>query len=191
MGKNGLGRGCESGAGRFSLEQIQGDGHRIYDSSDKILNRPVAIPMLSLSRDLHDVKELMIRFLSPLRIKYNNAFQRDISFPVLVRAALRRISSLEKYYGQREPDLDFRGLCMLAEDISTVEGNTRWCDYKRYSNRQKRNMYFGGLVGSLRVCGDVAPFMPLFRYVHHVTASWLFLAFTFVEKDLIEEGTTT
>lgn len=168
MGRQGLGRGYESGAGRFSLQSISVNNECIYENMDKVLRRPLVFPQLSLEDDPDYQGELGIRFLSPLRLKYKNGYHMQITFSVLVRAALRRVSSLEKYYGGAEPQFDFRGLCRLADNIALTDVDMSWCDYKRYSNRQKREMYLGGLVGSFRVEGEVAPFVPIFQYVQKV-----------------------
>ncbi|MBI5558670.1 MAG: CRISPR system precrRNA processing endoribonuclease RAMP protein Cas6 [Deltaproteobacteria bacterium] len=85
-------------------------------------------------------------------------------FHLLIRAALRRVSSLEETFGQGEPPLDYRGLVRRAEQITARESDCRWVDIERYSNRQKTNMLIGGLQGKLVYEGELAEFLPLLRY---------------------------
>ncbi len=168
MGKSGLGRGNESGAGKFALESIQVDEETIYDSSQGVLKKPATLPLLSLEESRAGTGSMELCFMSPLRLKSGNEFMKSLSFSTLVRASMRRIASLEKCYGPGEPDIDFRGLSMLAEAVDTVDVDVRWRDYKRYSSRQKRDMFLGGLVGRVALSGELSPFVPLFQYVQHV-----------------------
>ncbi len=169
MGKNGIGKHTSDGAGRFSLTAIRAGDRLLYSDTDKLLHQPAMLPQLSLEpQGKSDVSALAIELLSPLRLKSNNGFQRSLSFPVIARAALRRLASLEKCYGAGDPDLDFRGLCAKAESITEVSVDVNWRDYKRYSSRQKSDMLFGGVVGRLEFAGEVAPFVPIFSYVQRV-----------------------
>ncbi len=163
MGQSGLGKkGSNNGAGRYLLTDVSTGGQSLYNEQEKILHRaPDRIlkleeepPALHLSVTLH----------TPLRVKAKNEFQRHITFPLLVRAALRRISSLEKSYSSTPSALDYAGLCRDAEKINLVNHNTHWKEYNRYSNRQKSSMLFGGVVGTLVFSGDLTPFLPLLRY---------------------------
>jgi hypothetical protein len=47
-----------------------------------------------------------------------------------------------------------------AEAIA-VEESTRWADVFRYSGRHGRGIPIGGLVGEVRLRGDLTPFLPL------------------------------
>ncbi len=169
MGKGGLGQGNKIGFGRFCLTSIEMEGELIYSDVNKVLYRPDVIPELLLNTIPDNrVSSLAIDLLSPLRLKHANGLQRKISFHVLVRAALRRISALEKHYGGGDPDLDFSGLCRQAEAVVITEDDITWRDYRRYSNKQKKNMFIGGVVGKLVFEGDLEPFVPLFMYSRHV-----------------------
>ncbi|RLC18770.1 MAG: hypothetical protein DRI57_07960 [Deltaproteobacteria bacterium] len=51
-------------------------------------------------------------------------------------------------------------LSHAADDVRTVSSDLRWEHAIRYSNRQKRSMPFGGLIGEVTFAGDLAPFWP-------------------------------
>ncbi len=44
-----------------------------------------------------------------------------------------------------------------------ASADLRWLDWERWSQRQNAAMKLGGLVGTLTLEGDVAPFAPLLR----------------------------
>jgi CRISPR/Cas system endoribonuclease Cas6 (RAMP superfamily) len=77
---------------------------------------------------------------------------------------LRRISSLFNYYGDGEPDLDYRGLVRRAEDVRIANSNLKWFDWRRYSNRQDQAMLMGGIVGSVTYMGQIEEYMPLINF---------------------------
>lgn len=169
MGNRGLGKDARNGGGKYHISGVKHAGLEIYTSTVGVLNQPESFPRLEPDAEVgQDCEELGLHLLTPLRIKNNQSFVRKVTFSHLIRAALRRVSMLEDYYGGGEPAYDYRGLCQLAEDVQKVADDTAWLDYKRYSNRQKRDMMFGGLSGSMRFRGDLTPFIPLLRYAERV-----------------------
>jgi len=89
-------------------------------------------------------------------------------FHLLVRAALRRVSTLENGHGNGEPDLDYPGLVKRAGAITIKNSDCRWQELTRYSNRQQTAMLLGGLQGSIEYQGDLTEFVPLLRYCETV-----------------------
>ena len=129
---------------------------------------PAAPPALALEHAETAARELAVELITPLRIKKDNHLLVRPDFADLARAALRRVSMLESHYGGGPPALDFRGLLKLAETVVPISKDIRWLEHRRYSNRQKNDMLFGGLVGEMRFQGELAPFLPLFRYCERV-----------------------
>jgi hypothetical protein len=117
MGKNGLGRGAGSGDGQFSLRCVEQAEDVLYHNDTCVLNRPRVLPKLKLEDNGTEADALAVDLLSPLRIKSNTGFVRSVDFPLLVRAALRRVSMLERHYGGGEPELDFSGIVRQAEAL--------------------------------------------------------------------------
>ena len=165
MGETGLGRRGENGRGLFALAAVASDGITLYDGYKKTLYQGQPLTNLDLQlQPSNPVNSLTVRLLTPLRLKHDNRLQETLPFHLLIRAALRRISSLEEAFGQGEPQLDYRGLVRRAEQVVTRESDCRWIDLKRYSNRQKTDMLIGGLQGTLVYEGELAEFLPLLRY---------------------------
>ncbi len=165
MGVSGLGRGAKNGQGRFRLEAIESQGAVIYDHATKILHQPSNLPRLGLEPPSPISEDSVgIKLLTPLRLKHQNQLQDDLPFHLLIRTALRRISTLSEAYGGGEPDLDYSGLIRRAEKVETAQSAFRWVDLKRFSNRQKSAMLLGGLEGHATYAGKVGEFLPLLRF---------------------------
>ncbi|MBM4289801.1 MAG: CRISPR system precrRNA processing endoribonuclease RAMP protein Cas6, partial [Deltaproteobacteria bacterium] len=84
------------------------------------------------------------------------------------RAALRRLATLNQHYGGGEPPLDYRGLVARAQAVAITNSSLRWFDWERYSNRQDKAMFMGGMVGAITYQGNLAEFLPLLRYAEKV-----------------------
>ena len=68
---------------------------------------------------------------------------------------------LDASHGPTAPQQDFAALVKQASAVTAYAPDTRWMSWGRYSQRQQREMHFSGLVGSIRLEGDLMPFAPL------------------------------
>lgn len=167
MGNSGLGKGTKRQEGRYVLSSVSVAGKIIYSGDGKRLSA-VKPEQLALAPGGDSASHIIFSLQSPLRLKFENFFLRRITFLHLVRAALRRIHILESSYGDPNVSYDFKRLCAMAEQISTAADSTRWIEYQRYSNRQKNNMLFGGVMGELSFAGELDEYLPFFRYAERV-----------------------
>lgn len=165
LGETGLREGARTGSAQFTLENIRSGDTVIYDGSRKFMDRNLPLTDIGL-KDSSDqpVTNLTVRLLSPLRLKQHNQFQDSLPFHVLVRAALRRISTLENAHGRGEPDLDYADLVKRAAGIAIKRSECRWRDLTRYSSRQNTIMLLGGLQGTITYEGDLTEYLPLLQY---------------------------
>jgi len=165
LGGLGLGRSSANGLGRFSLVAVTRDGEEIYRADTKVLRHASPLIPLSVQPAAHGgATSLAIDLITPLRLKQDNHFQTSLPFHMLVRAALRRISSLENAYGEGEPALDYAGLVRRAQNVTLGHSTCQWVELERYSNRQKTAMLMGGLLGTLRYEGNLDEYVPLLKY---------------------------
>ena len=105
---------------------------------------------------------LRLRFLTPTRIRVEGGLQAELSFPLLVRNLLRRVSLLMATHGDAPLELDFRGLLARAARIETRAAALDWWDWERYSARQRAKMKLGGFVGEVEYAGaGLEEFLPL------------------------------
>jgi len=169
MGKIGIGRQIEGRRARFVLQSVRSAGQAIYDAVHRTLSPAEAVE-LSLERPppAKAVTFLTVRLLTPLRLKYQNRLQADLPFHVLLRAALRRLSALNSWFGAGEPPLDYKGLTARAQEVKVRSAALRWYDWQRYSHRQDQAMLMGGLVGEVTYAGDLSEFIPVLRYAEKV-----------------------
>jgi len=171
MGKVGIGKRINGKRARFSLRDITTNGERIYTYKEKILKKGEFCLSLNLPEHIamsEDIPQIRLLIESPLRLKFGNRLTAVLPFHVLVRAMLRRISSLFNYYGDGEPKLDYRGLVKRAQDIRISDSDLTWFDWRRYSSRQDQEMLIGGMVGSVTYRGTLSEYMPLIEFCSEV-----------------------
>lgn len=101
---------------------------------------------------------------SPLRLQQNGkpATARSLDARVLLVTLARRWQLLlDVHLGASAPQQDFAGLSARAAAIALRGQDLHWFDWGRYSQHQQREMKLGGLLGSLHLHGDLAPFATL------------------------------
>jgi len=171
MGSIGIGRKINETRGRFVLEGVRLGERLIYSRTDEKLRAADAIEDLTLKESVYDEgKNIRLKVIleTPLRIKFENRLKADLPFHVLVRAMLRRVSSLLNCHGDGEPPLDYRGLVRQAEAVRIVQDHLQWVDWRRYSFRQDQDMLMGGIVGSVTYEGKIGAYMPLIEFCSQV-----------------------
>ena len=172
MGKIGIGKKIEGRRGQFILKSITSGMKIIYCHTDKTLKMPepqqlVYTENLNTSTDKHTV--LTITLETPLRLKFENRLISALPFHVLVRAMLRRVSSLLICYSpDQHPSIDYQRLVRDAQEVNIVESNLKWFDWKRYSSRQDEKMLMGGMIGSVTYEGRLEPFIDLIDFCSKV-----------------------
>jgi hypothetical protein len=100
------------------------------------------------------IDTLTLHFLTPTRLKHADHFvEGPPPFHVVVRALMRRVSSLSYFYGGQRWEVDYRGWIGRAEQVQIADAEVRWQDWERYSTRQGREMNLGGIVGRVTYAG--------------------------------------
>jgi hypothetical protein len=163
LGDVGLGRG----RARFQLKQVWardplGPWETLiyHGPSDALRNAE----MTASSAEIEGVAaalpdhELSVRFLTPTCLKHAGEMAREPAFHVLVRALLRRVSSLCYFHCGERWETDYKGLVARAQEVETVEAAARWQGWERYSSKQDRRIGMGGVVGKMRYAGPLASF---------------------------------
>jgi len=166
LGRQGLGREL----GRMALDTVTAvsawDGTRtpLYSAGLPTL-QPDAPPMTWADVERRaaalPTDRMRVRFLTPTRLKHGGGWARRPEFHILIRALLRRLSSLAYFHCGERLEADFRGLIAQAEQVRLGECDLRWVERERWSGRQQRAMSLGGLVGEAEYVGDLSPFRSL------------------------------
>lgn len=169
MGRQGIGRGDKGKRAPFILQEVMVEGQCIYGEGDSRLENIPPPAELHLAPASPGPGALELRLVTPLRLKWDNRFQAQLPFHVLVRAMLRRVSALFQAHGGGEPALDYRGLVKRAQSVEVVEEDLHWLDIKRYSSRQEQTMLMGGITGRITYQGELGEYLPLLelaRVIH-------------------------
>jgi len=168
LGNIGLGRGW----GKFELERVEAINElreekiEIYSSAKGIINNSILsfdfAEIIEYHRDMLDSRELIIEFLTPMRLKFNNSYVSKPEFHILFRNVLRRLSSLAYFHCDEdlEESIDFKRVIEKSREVEVEEMNTRWLDWERYSSRQDDKMRLGGFIGEVVYRGELKEFIP-------------------------------
>lgn len=128
------------------------EGKRLRASPLPVLTAPTPPPAL---------ETVTLRFLTPLRLQENGHAlpPARLTPTVLLMGAVRRVSLYAKLYGNGVPAWDFKSLAQKAMTITDAK-SLCWRDWSRYSTRQNQSMKLGGVMGTWRLTGNLAPFFP-------------------------------
>jgi hypothetical protein len=171
IGRLGIGKRAGGRRGRFRLDRVTAQGREIYAGGKRRLTMtlpPEDLVLGPVGQGHAAPDRITVSLITPLRLKFQNHLSAGLPFHVLVRAALRRVSSLCDTYGDGEPALDYRGLVARAAAVRAVGEDLRWLDWERYSSRQERAMLMGGIVGSVTYEGPLAEYLPLIEFCARV-----------------------
>lgn len=171
-GRAGVGRG----RARFALETVcqrEADGRTstiyngpsnrfLWEADEQRLDMFIRARQLQFSD--HALERVRLRFLTPTRVRIGGDLQSELPFDLLVRSLLRRLWQLMLVHGDETRTLDHRALIERARAVPTLHQALTWCDWERYSHRQRTKMRLGGFVGEVEyeLKGDArADFLPL------------------------------
>jgi len=164
MGKRGIGKRVKGKRAAFKLNQVTHKDQVIYSDSDNKFARPESLECIvcpdKISHSL-DVSRVKVTFITPFRTQFKNKLYGDVKFHILARAMLRRISTVFKLFGEKEPELDYKGIIDRANGVEIVDNKTKWTEWRRYSSRQNTGMFMGGVSGEIIYSGCLEEFIPL------------------------------
>lgn len=148
--------------GKCLLTHVKKGAELVYEARDTNINTISPVYARELFQNTTSYPEIVkMDFLTPLKLSRNRQFIRnDLSFPDIFRSLIRRIGLLAYFHCDLEPDFDFRRLIYLSKQVQTMEDQTIWKDWSRYSTRQNKTMPAGGLLGNISFQGDIEPFWP-------------------------------
>ncbi len=106
----------------------------------------------------------MLHFHTPLRLQVQGKPARASQLTardLLIALARRHQLLRDVHLGAAAPQYDFKTLVRQAEAIKLQADGLRWFDWGRYSQRQQQEMQLGGLLGAVKLHGDLTPFADL------------------------------
>lgn len=114
---------------------------------------------------------LRLHLLTPLRLKVSGRLVDEraagrLRFRDLAFGMLRRVLELACFHLPGAViDWEIRPLLAAASEVRIAAAELAFHDWERWSNRQQRKMGMGGVVGTIDLEGDLAPFLPLLRAI--------------------------
>ena len=156
---------------KFKLEKVIDSNNNIVFQDDKIIKKGKVLNWNEIvkSTKLNIKDKLTLNFTTPLRLSENNDLISNISFSLIIKKLLKRINDICKFHCNKFDKIEDKPFIEKAKNIDVVLNNLKWKDWIRYSNRQKRKMIFGGLVGNITFKGNFEEFLPyiiLGSYIH-------------------------
>ena len=142
---------------RFETESIEQDGVVLYEKEGTTIHKPQT-RNLSITEPAGTARTVKISLLSPLRIRSEGRTAKRLSFFDIAKAALRRLTLVNTFYGNGNMPLKEWSdhLLQLAERVVTHADSLRPFGFDRYSGRQERSVRLDGVTGDIVFC-DVPP----------------------------------
>lgn len=136
----------------------------VMDSQDNIARVPdngvTHEAILARAAAMGDPGALAMRFLTPTRIIDQGRLVQRPAFRPLFQRLVERLSSLWEHYGEGSPPLDYPALMAAAEQVKTIQDETRWIDLESYSSRRGTRTPIGGFAGRAVFQGPLVPLLP-------------------------------
>lgn len=109
------------------------------------------------------------RITAPLRLRREGIYLRNFEMEFFLLSLVRRLEALNCIFWMGKP-LGKEGWNHIKERIpcpEDLEAHTKWQELKRYSNRQKRDVPLGGIVGDISTRGkNLYPWFEVASLVH-------------------------
>jgi hypothetical protein len=181
----GIGRRVDGRRGRFRLKRVDsiglnGNTITVYSDTDEFGHAPpITVTSEEVEQIAHSIErenratrntQGAIHFITPVcfieNVKDDSSVTQkrlvtDLNFTRLMRELGRRLGSLsEAYCDGHRPKLS-----ELFDDAATIRsvGDFAPQEFERYSRRQRARHPVRGIIGALRVEGDLTPFLPYLR----------------------------
>lgn len=162
-----FGRGLGRGDGQAELLRVE-----LISAED----REEPVPAVHASNltipEFSAAEDVLLHLETPLRLEQQGRRigERELTPGIFLRHLIRRVGFL---LGVQRPDLfpleQVHQLNALADKVQGGERQLQWCDWSRYSTRQKQKMTLGGLVGHWQlqeVPEQLLPFIYLGQWLH-------------------------
>ena len=174
--------GMGAGRGRFALrrilaERLDGSEDVLLEEGETVLRPDVSVQshrdVLArvdrlLPRDAAGgVLELLLHFLTPLRLIWNERLVKSPDFAVLFARLLERVDELAVQFagGGRRPAQEVERLQNCALQVRLIEQNTRWVEVASGSSRTQTQTWLSGMVGTARYAAPLAVWRELLPWL--------------------------
>lgn len=141
------------------FEPHQANQQVVFDARESDTLQEINISTTSLP--VLEKEKLQLSIKTPLRIQQKGkVLTQDMQARDFLIALVRRYYLLHEFHGENYIAPDFTALSESAKNIH-CETAFKWCQWDRYSNRQQQKMTMGGVLGTITLSGELAPFLSL------------------------------
>lgn len=172
MGRIGVGRG----RGRFTLLAID-EVHPLLDTERAIMDgRTVKTPTLQITpQGIHDVAKslpehaITLELMTPLRLTAQTVVLKKLEPKIFMQRLIERCQNLADHYAEYDPDtvrpvredwlVAQEGILAAAGELRVGYDDTAWVEAFSRSRRTQRVSPISGLVGRIRLEGDIRPLL--------------------------------
>lgn len=126
--------------------------------------------MIEINNEEIKSKKIILEILTPMRIKEKGHYTKNLQFETIIKALLRRIKLLQKFYDPENLiEFDTKKIVDNSKKNILFFNMSKWIDWGRYSKKQDFYMKLGGIVGEIGYEGDFEDFSKILRigeFVH-------------------------
>lgn len=165
MGETGIGKEKSRFILKKTFSVFENNERLVYQDIDKTFNNePIEIKKDDIFDSLKfNNNKIKIKYITPVRVKYNGKYTENLDFHILIRNLLRRLSLISYFHLDEKMNVDFKGIISDSEKVRIISSDLKWTDWTRYSNRQKTKMKLGGVVGEAIYEGRLEPFKEILK----------------------------
>jgi hypothetical protein len=160
FGQEGVGRRGGTSIIRVDSTDYAGNRHPLRKST-RTAEGPLFLSLDGLMRARTlPMDNITIIIDTPLRIIHDMKPLRMFSFPLFVRALMRRVSAMAYYCSGIDSDLDFKWLAKQSDSVAMESESFRWVEWGKD---------VCGVIGYGTFIGDMAEFHPFLlagEYLH-------------------------
>ncbi len=137
-------------------------GHIYSSDTETFINYLPGLPNDVLLPD-SDIKEIMLQFLTPLRLRIQNSVIDSLDKQMFWNAVVRRWYLVNEVWNISPLLSDYEKYFKLYEQITDFKSEMSWVRYRRYSTRQNKWIYLSGLQGNIRLSGSLNELYPILK----------------------------
>jgi CRISPR/Cas system endoribonuclease Cas6 (RAMP superfamily) len=134
----------------------------VYDGAARRILRP---PVEWRGGEDQPARSIQLDFQTPLRMRTDGQYNNSPSFTQIAQALLRRLSLLGAIYGAPAAEGNdwLHRLMAQVDRVQTESADFHVYHWDRMSGRLGRRVQMDGVMGSVRVSGDLTELAPWFR----------------------------
>jgi CRISPR-associated endoribonuclease Cas6 len=157
LGEQGLGKRRET----FRVERVMNGDQLIYPFAEGTINHKAQPRLAQIEPGAQKASHVTVVFTSPLVLRKEGKVLHAWDTRAFFATLLRRVTNLNAFYGM-SPELDIDpSIYMNALHSFHAQPNLFTRRLTRISTRQKKEIDYSGIMGSVELHGEIGPVLPL------------------------------